>query len=258
QMQGFKKWSGTLELLVGQTAVVDPVLELGSLDTTVEVTGAAPPITLASGEISDVKDYQRIRQLPLNGRSVTALFDLTPGVEGGGSARVNGLKVGSLEIAPDGISLVDRFGGGIARVQPGLDTVQEFRIETVGSDARYSRPATVTLATRSGTNDFHGSAFETHRNNGVRLAPRREEAGNSTPPQLIRNEFGLSAGGPVWLGPLYNGRNKTFWFASYEGLRNRQSSRTIYTTTPTEAMWNGDLSNMVDTDGNRWVVYDPS
>src|SRR5262249_26490949 len=94
QMQGFKKWSGTLELLVGQTAVVDPVLELGSLDTTVEVTGAAPPITLASGEISDVKDYQRIRQLPLNGRSVTALFDLTPGVEGGGNARVNGLKVG--------------------------------------------------------------------------------------------------------------------------------------------------------------------
>jgi hypothetical protein len=77
-----------------------------------------------------------------------------------------------LEITLDGVSLVDRFGGGITRVQPGLDTVQEFRIETVGSDARYSRPATVTLATRSGTNEFHGSLFETHRNNaGGLVAP---------------------------------------------------------------------------------------
>ena len=98
-----------------------------------------------------MKDYQRIRQLPLNGRGISSLFDLTPGVEGGRNARVNGLKVGSLEITLDGISMVDRFGGGIARVQPGLDTIQEFRIETVGSDARYSRPATVMLATRSGT-----------------------------------------------------------------------------------------------------------
>lgn len=258
ELTGFKKWSGKIELQVGQNAVADPVLQVGSPQTVIEVSGAAPPVATESIDVSDVKDYQRIRQLPLNGRQISSLFNLTPGVEGGGNARVNGYKVGSLEITLDGISLVDRFGGGIARVQPGLDTIQEFRIETVGSDARFSRPATVTLATRSGTNQFHGSLFETHRNNGAGLlARRRDESAGSKPPQLIRNEFGASAGGPLLLGPLYNGHDKTFWFASYEGLRQLQQSFTIYTTTPTTAMWNGDLSNMVDTDGNRWTVYDP-
>jgi hypothetical protein len=259
ELTGFKKWSGKLELQVGQNAVVDPVLEVGTPQTVIEVSGAAPPVATESIDVSDVKDYQRIRQLPLNGRAISSLFDLTPGVEGGGNARVNGMKVGSLEITLDGTSLVDRFGGGISRVQPGLDTIQEFRIETVGSDARFSRPATVTLATRSGTNQFHGSLFETHRNNGGGLrARRRNETPSNVPPQLIRNEFGASAGGPLWLGPLYDGHDKTFWFASYEGLRTRQSRFTIYTTTPTTAMWNGDLSNMIDTDGNRWTVYDPA
>src|SRR6266542_1656645 len=255
---GFKRWEGRRELQVGQYAVVDPVMQVGGAQETVNVTGAAPVLQTESGEVADVKDYQRIHQLPLNGRAITTLFDLTPGVEGGGNARVNGLKVGSLEITLDGVSLVDRFGGGIARVQPGLDTIQEFRIETVGSDARYSRPATVTLATRSGTNQIHGSLFETHRNNGAGLlARRREDPPDTKQSHLVRNEFGASAGGPLWLGPLYDGHNKTFWFASFEGLRQRTPQFPIYTVVPTDAMWNGDLSNMIDTDGNKWTVYDP-
>src|SRR5437867_6571515 len=182
ELTGFKKWLGKFELQVGQDAVVDPVLQVGDIQTTVEVSGAAPPIPTESIDVSDVKDYQRIRQLPLNGRAISTLFDLTPGVEGGGNARVNGLKVGSLEITIEGVSVVDRFGGGIARVQPGLDTIQEFRIETVGSDARYSRPATVTLATRTGTNQLHGTLFETHRNNGAGLlARKRDDPGNCAP-----------------------------------------------------------------------------
>ncbi len=177
-------------------------MELGSVETVVEVVGAVAPITTESVEVSDVKDYQRIRQLPLNGRNITRLFDLTPGVEGGGNARVNGLKVGSLEISLDGISLVDRFGGGIDRVTPGLDSIQEFRIETVGSSAQYSRPASVTLVTRSGTNVFHGSVFETHRNNAAGLRARQLQDGE-TSAKYIRNEYGASAGGPII-------RDKTF------------------------------------------------
>src|SRR5262245_44429426 len=170
---GFKKWESKLSVQVGEQATLDAVLEVGSPQETVTVTDVAPLVQTESAEVSDIKDYQRIRQLPLNGRNISTLFDLTPGIEGGANARVNGLKVGSLEITIDGVSLVDRFGGGIARVQPGLDTVQEFRAETVGSDARYSRPATVILATRSGTNEFHGTAFETHRNNAVGKLGRR-------------------------------------------------------------------------------------
>lgn len=259
---GFKKLEQRLELQVGQLAVADAVMEVGSPQETVNVSGAVPLLQAESMDVADVKDYQRIRQLPLNGRQVSQLFNLTPGVEGAGNARVNGLKVGSLEINVDGVSTVDRFGGGVTRVEPGLDTIQEFRIETVGSDARYSRPANVTLATRSGTNVFHGAAFETHRNNaGGLVTRRREQTGDA--PKLIRNEFGVSAGGPFFLpkkvfGPLgTDGRDKFFWFGAYEGLRQRQSRLTLYDTTPTDAMWNGDLSNMIDASGDRWTIYDP-
>ncbi len=83
EKEGFKKWEGKFVLRVGENAVVDSTLEVGSLRTVVEVTGAAPLITTASMEVSSVKDFERIRQLPLNGRSIGNLFPLTPGVEGG-------------------------------------------------------------------------------------------------------------------------------------------------------------------------------
>lgn len=252
---GFKRWTGTLALQVGETAVVNVRLEVGSVDTIVEVSGAAPVIATEGSAIADVKDALRIRQLPLNGRQITNLFNLTPGVEGGGNPRVNGLKVGSVEMTLDGVSLVDRFGGGVNRVQPGLDTIEEFRIETTGSGAQYSRPATVEMVTKSGTNQFHGSAFETHRNNYGGLRARQRQDGN-TPAKLIRNEFGVSAGGPVWLPKLYNGRNRTFWFLAYEGSRERQLSF-IRDTVATADQWRGDFSRIIDTAGRQTTIFDP-
>lgn len=252
---GFKQWAGTLVLQTGQTAVVDATLEVGSVDTVVEVTGAAPIITTESAEVGDVKDAQRIRQLPLNGRDVTALFSLTPGVEGGGNPRVNGMKVGSTEMTLDGVSLVDRFGGGMGRVQPALDSVNEFRIETSGSSAQFSRPATVSLVTKSGTNELHGSVFMTHRNNSAGLVARARQDGNIAP-KLIRNEYGASAGGPVFLPKFYDGRSRTFWFAAYEGLRQRESS--FYRQeVPTADMWAGNFDSLLDAQGRKTNVYDP-
>ena len=93
--QGFKKWSTNLVLEVGQITAIETKLQVGSVETTVTVEGnSAPVITTESSEIADVKDSLRIRQLPLNRRDVRELFNLTPGVEGGGVPRVNGLKVG--------------------------------------------------------------------------------------------------------------------------------------------------------------------
>ena len=252
---GFKKWQSTVSLQVGETAVVDPKLDVGTVDTVVEVADAAPIISTEGSAIADVKDFLRIRQLPLNGRSVTNLFNLTAGVEGGGNPRVNGLKVGSVEMLLDGVSMVDRFGGGINRVQPGLDTIQEFRIETTGSSAQYSRPANVELVTKSGTNELHGSVFETHRNNYGGLRARTRSDGNS-PAKLIRNEFGASAGGPVYIPKVYDGRNKTFWFFAYEGMRQRQLAfyRDIV---PTVEMWQGNFSGIVDSQGRQTLLYDP-
>lgn len=255
ESQGFKQWSGTLVLQTGQTAVVNATLEVGSVDTVVEVTGAAPIINSESAEVGDVKDAQRIRDLPLNGRDITSLFTLTAGVEGGANPRVNGMKVGSAEMLLDGVSIVDRFGGGMSRVQPGLDSVNEFRIETAGSQAQYSRPATVSLVTKGGTNELHGSFFMTHRNNGGGLRARQRQDGN-TAAKLIRNEYGLSAGGPVFLPKFYDGRNRTFWFAAFEGLKQREE--TFYRqAVPTADMWAGNFDNLIDAQGRKTSVYDP-
>jgi hypothetical protein len=248
QAEGFKRYEGTFIVQAGQTVAIDPALEVGAVDTVIEVTGAAPVITTTGMEVSDVKDALRIRQLPLNGRAITNLFDLTPGVEGGANPRVNGMKVGSTEMTLDGISLVDRFGGGIARVQPGLDTVEEFRIETAGSNARNSRPATVTLVTKSGTNEFHGSAFATHRNNAAGLRARQRQDG-ATSAKLIRNEFGVSGGGPII-------KDKTFFFAAYEGGRIRENSY-AETSVPLANMWDGDMNNIFQDLQNQTFVYDP-
>jgi carboxypeptidase family protein len=261
---GFEEWAGNFVLEVGQNAAVDAVLRVGSATTVVEVSSAAPLITTQSAEVADVKESVQIRALPLNGRDISALFDLTAGVESGaGGARVNGMKVGSLDINLDGVTQVDRFGGGIVRVRPGIETIQEFRIETVGSDAKFAQPATAILATRSGTNQLHGGAYEYNRDNTV-IAPTRLRSDplNVQVPQLIRNEFGVYAGGPIK-------RDKSFWFFDYEGLRDHERSNAIFPYVPTAAMWNGDLSNAVDigisckvgpgcpTGFTPIVIYDP-
>lgn len=259
--QGFDEWLGTFTLNVGQNAVVDAVLKVGTTTTVVKVTGAATPIDTTSGTVADVKDSNQIRELPLNGRQIGLLFDLTAGVESGsGGARVNGMKVGSLDINLDGVTQVDRFGGGIVRVQPGIETIQEFRIETVGSNATFAQPATVIMATRSGTNQLHGGGYEYLRDNTV-IGPARlrSDPVNVPVPLLIRNEFGAYAGGPVYIPHVYNGRDKSFWFFDYEGLRDHERSSVLQPWVPTAAMWAGDLSNAYDVGtGKPITIYNPT
>jgi hypothetical protein len=259
--QGFDEWLGTFTLEVGQNAVVNATLKLGSSTTIVQVTGAAAPIDTTSGTVADIKDSNQIRELPLNGRQIGLLFDLTAGVESGsGGARVNGMKVGSLDINLDGVTQVDRFGGGMVRVQPGIETIQEFRIETSGSDASFDQPATVILATRSGTNLLHGGAYEYIRDNTV-IGPARlrSDPVNVQVPELIRNEFGAYAGGPIYIPHVYNGRDKSFWFFDYEGLRDTERSSVLQPWVPTAAMWAGDLSNAYDVGtGKAITIYNPA
>jgi len=256
---GFKQWARTLQLEVSQTASIDFRMEVGSTTTIVEVTGAPPIINTTGTQVGDVKDYQRINQLPLNGRQVTNLFNLTPGVEGGGNARVNGMKAGSMGIQLDGITERDRFGGGMVRIQPDIQDIQEFAIDTSGNDAKYANPSTVIMKSRSGTNQLHGELFETHRNNtGGLLARLRQQAPGTVYPKDIRNEFGGNIGGPVVIPHVYNGKDKTFFYFSYEGYREVGRANSYGGITPTPAMWNGDLSNAYDSgSGNPIVIYDP-
>ncbi len=251
---GFQKWETDFQVQAGQTVTVDATVTVGSVQAKVDVTDAASQVATEGAQLSDVRTAKEIHDLPINGRQITNLFTLTPGVEGGQntqgapSPRTNGMMVGSTEILLDGMSYVDRFGGGISRVQPGLDTVQEYRIETAGSGAAFDRPATIELVTRSGTNQFHGGAFETLRDNYGGLVARAVQDGN-VPAKLIRNEFGGFIGGPVV-------KNKTFFFYDQELLKQRQEVF-AQTAVPTAAMWGGDFSNITDTSGDKFTLYNP-
>jgi hypothetical protein len=254
---GMETWKGNLNLAAGQIAAVDPVLKLATTATAVTVAGDVTPlVTTTSSTVATVVERERIEQLPINGRFVTTLiYMMTPGVESGSVPRNYGLRYAS-ELLQDGAVLENREWSSIPARQPGLDTIQEFRSETTNSSAKMNRPASFILTTRSGTNDLHGSFFETARNSGLGVARARTDY-YTKPPHLVRNEFGASVGGPVYVPKLYNGKNKTFFFFAYEGYRQMQAS-TRQIAVPTQAMRNGDFSGLRDSQGRLYTLYDPN
>ena len=256
---GMQTWEGELMLQVGQTAVVDAALKIASTATEITVAGDVTPlVTTSAPTIGNIVERARIEQLPLNGRFFqTLVVATTPGLEGSsGQPRVYGLRPASMEFLQDGAVLTNRDTGELSGRPPGIDTIEEFKVETNNSSAKMNRPATSIISTRSGSNQFHGALFETARNNAIGVARRRQDF-YEKPPHLVRNEFGASAGGPVIIPKIYNGRNRTFFFAAWESYRNFSASTTS-TTMPTMAMRNGDFSGLIDGAGRRIVLYDPA
>ncbi len=251
---GMQTWEGNLQTQAGLASVIDPILRIGDTATQITVAGdVSAPINLENGTVSRTLERQRIEQLPLNGRSLTTLISqTTPGLEG---LRAFGLQNHAIDVVQDGAVISDRDNGGVAPVTAGLDSVQEFQVEMNSSSAKMNRPATAIVTTRSGSNQWHGSLFWTARNNGIGVARRRQDFYDK-PPQLIRNEFGMSFGGPVSIPKLYNGRDRTFFFVNYEGFRQRAGG-TASTTVPTMAMRQGDFSGLIDGQGRRITIYDP-
>ncbi|HWQ52048.1 MAG TPA: TonB-dependent receptor [Bryobacteraceae bacterium] len=253
---GMETWKGKITLQTGQVAVVEPALKLGTTSTAVTVAGDVTPlVSTTSATVATTIERQRIEQLPINGRNVTSLLYMTtPGVESGSVPRNYGLRYAS-EMVQDGAVLENRETSSIPARQPGLDTIGEFRSETLNSSAKLNRAATFMLTTRSGTNELHGAIFETARNSGLGVSRARTDY-YSKPPHLVRNEFGASLGGPVYIPKVYDGRNKTFFFFAYEGYRLMQAS-TRSVAMPTQAMRDGDFSGLLDSQARLTAVYDP-
>ncbi|MBM3726435.1 MAG: TonB-dependent receptor [Acidobacteria bacterium] len=254
EMAGMETWKGSLTLAAGQAAAIETVLKPGSTATSVTVAGDVTPLlTTTNATLSTVLERERIEQLPLNGRFITnLLYMTTPGVEAGSVPRVYGLRYAT-ELLQDGAVLENREWQSIPARPPGLDTIAEFRSETNNSSAKFNRPGTFMITTRSGTNEWHGSLFETMRNSGFGVARARQDF-YLKPPHLVRNEFGASLGGPVLL-PKYDGRNRTFFFFAYEGYQLRQAA-TRSIAVPTPAMREGDFSGLIDVQGRRIQLYD--
>jgi hypothetical protein len=253
---GMESWKGELELQVGQIAEISPALKIGATATEVTVAGNVTPlVTTTAPTLATVVERARIEQLPINGRFIDKLLYLTtPGFESGSVPRVFGLRY-AVETLQDGAILENRQWQQLPARPPGLDTIEEFRAETSNSSAKMNRPGTVILTTRAGTNEVHGSAFDTLRNSGIGVARAREDF-YLKPPHLVRNEFGASLGGPVYLPKIYSGKNRTFFFFAYEGYRLRSAS-TRSVAMQTLAMRQGDFSGLIDGQGRRYTIYDP-
>jgi hypothetical protein len=220
----------------------------------VNVQDATQLVSVDSTSLGNVLERRRIEQLPINGRSIGNLLLLTPGMES--DSRAFGMRRGAHEFFFDGASLFDALdGSGTVTRPPGLDTIEEFKVENNSSSAKYSRITSVIITSRSGTNQLHGSIFDTHRNNAFGKARTRTDP--NFQPHYIRNEYGLSGGGPVYLPKVYNGKNKTFWFAGFEGTRLRRATSRLFAV-PTDAMRNGDFSDLKDAQGRLMTLYDPN
>ncbi|MFN7936179.1 MAG: carboxypeptidase-like regulatory domain-containing protein [Bryobacteraceae bacterium] len=259
---GMKKSESSVTLQNGQVLVLNRQLTVGEVSEKITVSGETIQLaTYDSGTVNTQLDAARISQLPQNGRNVLGLAQNTvPGLEGGGT-RANGLMGEAMEYSQDGAPMTNRnFGSAGNTAQstlPDPDAVQEIRFETLNSSAQFATPATVMLTTKSGTNQVHGSVFETARNNYFGIAKARQDPSNLVAPKLIRNEFGGSVGGPIYIPKLYDGRNRTFFFVAFERFSLRRASQQLMYV-PTMAMRTGDFSGLINSAGVLQQLYDPN
>ena len=263
---GMKTYKRTIDLLASQTAVIDATMTAGPVTQQVTVSAnAVQLVTTDNGEITTTLENARINELPMNGRDiVTQVVETTPGMEScpESNSCANGQESPATEFVADGASLANlEFGGTYEGAEESAhmvdpDAVQEVRVESVNAGAEYASPTTVILTTKSGTNQLHGTAFETARNNAFGIARSRSNPSNYSAPQYIRNEFGASIGGPIVIPHLYHGKNKSFFFFAYErySLAEHASGNM---TSPTQAMRNGDFSGLLSSSNVLQQLYNP-
>ncbi|MDE0105012.1 MAG: TonB-dependent receptor [Bryobacterales bacterium] len=263
--EGFRQYQQTgLIVHVAESINVTAEMEVGAVTEVVEVVGAAPLLQTESGELGQVVEERRIRELPLNGRNPFTLAALAPGVAPGqnfgnnplllSNLGINGGRGGATEILIDGSSATvpeNSPGTYATAVMPSVDRIQEFKVQTNSFSAEFGRTAggVMNVVIKSGSNEYHGSAYEYVRNsrldaNNFFLNRAGRDLG-----VFQRNQFGFTLGGPVI-------RNRTFFFGGYEGLRQR-IQQTRAATVPVADQLGGDFSTTLNRAGRPVTIYDP-
>jgi hypothetical protein len=255
-LSGFTTVVEKLELRVGGEAVVNAQLRAHEVKEVVEVESRAPAVDQGTSTLGATVEGTTIRELPLNGRDWTQLATLEPGTHTvdtqtpsllGNTGRINrgwGTQITVAGARPqqnnyrlDGVSINDWSGGGPGNtlgMNLGVEAIQEFSVVSGNAPADYGKTSggVFNAITRSGTNVFHGSAYEFHRNSALD-ARNYFDAGE--PPPFHRNQFGVSVGGPIR-------KDRTFVFADYEGLRESLSTTNLINV-PSTAARGGQLAS---------------
>ena len=258
ELSGFGAQSARVTLAAGDRARVDIRLQVGTVEESVTVVGQSPLVQTDSSTLSALVTEKAVQDLPVNGRNFVRLVQLVPGANEGvptslasgtrpddrrqtSAISVNGALDNQNNQLIDGIDNNERAIGTIG-VKPSIDAIAEVKVQTNLYTAEAGRTAggVVNIITKSGTNDFRGSLFEFYRND------RFDERNyfSTTKPLLNQNQYGGSLGGPVK-------SNKTFFFADFEGFRQKQGVTNLITV-PTMKMRAGDFSELTA------LIYDPT
>lgn len=254
---GFKTATADFAVDVNQVVEISLKLETGSSSTTVDVTGEVPLVDTNTSDTGEVIQGRQVVELPLNGRNFTSLALLTPGVSrgqysnnanapnnnaetwrnsesGGAALAVNGLRPQANNFMIDGIDNNDSLVNTLV-IFPAIEDIAEFKTTTTIAPAEFGRAGggVVQVATKSGTNQIHGAAYWFNRSKVAAADVYSIDA----PPNLSRNQFGASLGGPIW-------KNKLFAFLDYQGWRQNVPAGVQNTRVPTALMRTGDFSEL--------------
>jgi hypothetical protein len=271
EQTGFKRFvRPSVQIRVSETVELNISMELGAVAETVEVTDETPLLDTASSSLGQVIDARRVLELPVAAGNPLELMLLTPGLVepskflwkaawNGRDVIADGGTSGSFEHQIDGVSNTFASGGSARYAfAPPASAIREFKMQTAAYDASvgHTPSALVNVSTASGTNGLHGELHWASRNSAFD-APNFFNNKNGTKyPVYQDNRYGASAGGPVYLPKLYNGKNRTFWHYTWEA--NKWGVPQQFTgTVPTEAQRQGDFSRLLAL-GSAYQIYDPA
>lgn len=262
---GFKRYEATnVVTQVNEVTRVDIAMTVGAVSESVEVSAPVVNVNTEDASLRTVVDQRRVEDLPLNGRDPVQLMRLVAGVSlynGSGltsgttypgvvSVSVNGNRGNSTNYILDGGQNNDHYNNA-PNPMPNPDALQEFSVQTNNFSAEFGRNSggIVNAITKSGTNQLHGAAFWYVRNNALNaanfFAPPKPGAPNQKQDDgLKRNQAGITVGGPVDIPKIYNGKDKTFFFFSYQGTRLRQRPTSSFVNVLTAAERDGDFSGL--------------
>ena len=267
-----------LTLDAGAHPIINMTMEVGAVTEAVTVTSDSPLITASNASIGQVITTREVENLPVNGRTPLMLDTLAMGAvstfepgpvrpfdqPAATQVSLGGAPVGTNESLLDGAPNAG-FGNQLA-YSPPQDAVIEVRVNAFESDASlgHTGGGTLNQITKSGTNDFHGSLWEFNQTSFLDANSFfTNKAGQPKPPYHY-NQYGLAVGGPVWIPKVFNGKNKLFWFLTYEGLKDSDPANSPletgnpvnYATVPTAAERNGDFSALLKI-GPQYQLYNP-
>lgn len=269
EKQGFRPSEEKgLTLNAAQTVRADAALQVGTSTQAVEVLASAVSLQTEDAKSSTTLQNKLVNDLPLVvSGTVRTPFDLaalTPDAKnlgGDDGFMIGGGQAAAYATTLDGVSANTSRAlqkSWVASNSPSVEAIDQFTVDSSGYKAEYGHGAGVmTFVSKSGTNQFHGSAYEFIRNNDFDANNYFNNASHIANSIYKQNDFGFTAGGPVWIPKVYHGKDKTFFFFSYEGFRNRTGANGTAFTVPTPEMYNGDFSKWVTAAGVMIPIYNP-